>query len=154
MRKLIALDCDSFKIAYSIFVNNKLTKTGIIDSNRKLVADLRSVELYEGFCTFLDKEKPNMMVTEKSLYSNNFVSSRTITEVIAYCKLACTQRKIFFDMVYVPSWKKFVTGKGNAKKEEIKESIIKIYPKLTDATQDEIDSCSIALYYLDKIKEK
>jgi Holliday junction resolvasome RuvABC endonuclease subunit len=149
--KLISLDCDSFKIAAAIFVNKKLTKTFIIPSDKKLNSDERGTILYESFCKVLDKEKPDAMVTEKSLYSNNFISSRTITEIIAFCKLACNQRRILYNMVYVPSWKKYITGKGNSPKPVIKECILKIYPELTELTQDELDSIGIGLFYLNNI---
>lgn len=154
--KLFALDCDSFKLAVSVFNNTKLIKTFIVDSDRKLDSDKRGTILYNKFCIILDKEKPNILVTEKSLYSNNFVSSRTITEIIGFVKLACNQRDIPYYMVYVPSWKKYITGNGKSTKDEIRASIIKIYPELTDSIQDLCDSTSIGLYYLnniDKIKK-
>jgi Holliday junction resolvasome RuvABC endonuclease subunit len=151
--KIIALDCDSFKIAVAVFIDEKLDKTLIFDSDKKIIADLRGVTLFNKFESFIKKEKPDLMITEKSLYSQNFVSSRTITEIIGFCKLICNKHKIPYYMVYVPSWKKYVTGKGNATKAIIKECVLKIYPQLEEYTQDEADAVGIGLFYINN-KEK
>jgi Holliday junction resolvasome RuvABC endonuclease subunit len=151
--KLIAMDADSFKLAIAIFIDEKLESTLILDSDKKINADLRGVTLFKKFESFIVREKPDLMVTERSLYSQNFISSRTITEIIGFCKLICNKHKIPYYLVHVPSWKKYVTGKGNSTKPQIKESILKIYPQLEEATQDECDSVGIGLFYINN-KEK
>ena len=148
MSKLFALDCDSFKIAIAIFENGKLEETVVISADKKLDSSKRGFELFTKFNNFLEKAYPDIVVTERSLYNQNFVSSRIITEIIAYCKLACQQKGIQFNQVYVSSWKKGATGKGNASKAEVKEAVLKEFPQFSEITYDESDACGIGMHYL------
>ena len=145
--KLMSIDADSFKVAIAIFENGNLVSNVLIFGGKKLDADTRARNIYYDFCKFLDESKPDEVVIERSVYTQNFISSRTITEVIGFCKLACGQRNIPFDLVHNTSWKKFIC-KGNATKSEIKEAILKKFPELEDRDQDSIDAIGIGLYYL------
>lgn len=149
--RTLSLDCDSFKIAAAVFDDLKLVEVITVTADKKLDSDKRAQQMYADFSKLLDSLKPDQMVTEKSLYSNNFISSRTITEVISYCKLACGQRSIPYFMVYVPSWKKYITGSGKSTKEEIRKYVLKIYPQLIDDTQDICDAAGIGAFFLEAV---
>jgi len=153
--KLFSLDCDSFKIAIAIFENEKPTSTLLVTSDKKLDSDKRGFKLFKDFGLLLDNMKPDHVVIERSLYLQSFPATKTLTEVIGFCKLACNQRGIPYDLVHNTSWKKFVTGKGNAKKPEIKEAIVKLgYGDLIEDNQDLADACGIGHYFLFKDKFK
>ena len=147
LTRLFALDCDSFKIAIAIFENRKLVGNVLIFGGKEFDADTRARNIYQDFCKFLDESKPDEVVIERSVYTQNFVSSRTISEVIGFCKLACGQRGILFSLVHNTSWKKYIC-KGNASKSEIRKVILKKFPELSNSDQDSIDSVGIGLYYL------
>ena len=151
--KVFSVDADSFKVAIAVFENDKFAgETLLISGGKKYNADTRARNIYYSFCKFLDESKPDMVVIERSVYTQNFISSRTISEVIGFCKLACGQRNIPFNSVHNTSWKKYIC-KGNASKSEIKEVILKKFPELSDREQDEIDAVGIGLYYLSLKKE-
>mgnify|MGYP001594445499 CR=1 FL=1 len=152
--RLFGVDADSFKIAVAIFDNSKLVGTMVLFANKKEKPDDRAFCMFVEFSKLLDNMKPDMMVTEQSLYNQNFKSSRIIAEVIGFCKLACEQRKIPFVLVYVPSWKKFITGKGNATKEEIFKTMLERHPGHKNVTQDEADAISIGDYFLHSIEQQ
>lgn len=146
--KLFSIDADSFKIAIAIFEDKKLTGTLLISADKKLDSDKRGFKLFQDFGMILDNMKPDEICIERSVYLQSFPATKTITEVIGYCKLACNQRNIPFSLVHNTSWKKFVAGKGNAKKLDVKEAIIKLYPEMIDENQDSIDACGIGCYFL------
>jgi Holliday junction resolvasome RuvABC endonuclease subunit len=154
MNTLISLDIDSFKIAIAVFDKGIPTGTMIIAADKKLPADDRAVQLFKDFAIFLEKTKPEVVVMERPLYNQNFTSSRTITEVVAYCKLSCSLLHIPYELVHVSTWKKIAIGKGNATKQEIMTFINKRYPWTKGLTQDECDALSIGLYFVEKKKDE
>lgn len=154
--KIFGLDCDSFKIAISMFDEDKLIGTSIIFSDKKLNSDKRAFELFNNFGLFLKSMKPDKVVIERSVYNQSFPATRTISEVIGYVKLVCDQNNIPYELVHNTSWKKVMVGKGNATKQEILDMVIKKYPEYqrTKITQDEADAILIAEYFIQKEKEK
>ena len=151
---MFSIDADSFKLAIAIFENKKLTGTLLISADKKLDSDKRGFKLFQDFGMILDSMKPDEICVERSVYLQSFPATKTITEVIGYCKLACNQRNIPYSLIHNTSWKKFVTGKGNAKKIDIKEAIIKMgYESFISDNQDRADAIGIGLYYL-SLKEE
>ena len=156
MAKLFALDCDSFKVAIAIFENGKCENTLLISADKKLDADKRGFKLYLDFSSILDNYKPDEICIERSVYLQSFPATASITKVIGYCTLAANQHNIPYTMIHNTSWKKHLTGRGNSKKPEIKEAVIRLgYSSLIDDKQDLADAIGIGLFYLhQKEREK
>lgn len=152
MPKLFALDADSFKIAIAIFENKKLAGTLLISADKKLESDKRGFELFEKFSNLLDRMKPDKICIERSVYLQSFPATKILTKVIGYCELAANQRNISCSLIHNTSWKKYLTGKGNCKKPEVKEAVIKKFPGFSEITFDEADACGIGLYYLEVVE--
>ncbi len=149
MRKLISIDADSFKLAIAVFYDSNLQDTYIIQSDKKQKSDDRAFVLFAGFSKFLEDERPDMVCIEKAVYNGSFPATTTITEMVGFCKLACHQFNIPYELIHITHWKKLTAGKGNAKKSEIMEFASKKWSKIIDnVTQDQADAACIGLAYL------
>ena len=87
-----------------------------------------------------------MVYIEDAIYIQNFKTSQAIAESIGNVKLLCKLNKIPFKMVPITSWKKEVVGKGNAKKEDVKDYVVKTFEISSDCKQDIYDAYCIGLY--------
>jgi Holliday junction resolvasome RuvABC endonuclease subunit len=57
--------------------------------------------------------------------------------------------------MFVPSsWRKLLTGKGNATEEMVKAEVLKVYPQMADKSEHEIDTCAIYIAYRGKSNAK
>ena len=128
-----------------MFENDELESWHFLESKSKETQD-RIFDLYFHFEAFVKSKKPNLVLIEESFYTNNFKTSKAITEVIGNCKLICKLNKIPFELVQNKTWKKYVIGSGNATKEDIKNFVDKKYPQLKNEPQDISDSCAICLF--------
>jgi Holliday junction resolvasome RuvABC endonuclease subunit len=106
----------------------------------------RLLDLSKAFEIFIKTQKPDIIFIEESFYSNNFKTSRAITEVIGNCKLVAKINDVPYETVAVRSWKKYVLGNGKADKAAIKKFILAKYPKLEGEPQDIFDATGIALW--------
>ena len=143
--RICGIDADSKKLAIVVFENDQLESWHFLESKSKETQD-RIFDLYFHFEAFVKSKKPDIVFIEESFYTNNFKTSKAITEVIGNCKLICKLNKIPFELVQNKTWKKYVIGNGNATKEDIKNFVDKKYPKLKDEPQDIADACAICLY--------
>ena len=140
--KILGIDADSKKIALVCFNNGKLDSYELLISH----GETRSEQLYDLIIMFegqIKAIKPDVVYLEEAIYISNFKTSRSISEVIGNMKFVLTENKIPYEAVAVTSWKKKVIGKGNAKKQDVKDFILKKYPQLEGNEQDIFDAPDI-----------
>lgn len=143
-----AIDADSFKLAIAIFEDKKFVNNVLIFGGKKSDADTRARNIYNYFCEFLDEYKPDEVVIERSVYLQSFPATRSISEIIGLCKLACGQRNIPYNLVHNTAWKKRILGNGRVTKDEILRFVKDKYNPNYNITQDEADSILIGEYFL------
>lgn len=143
--RIVGIDCDSKKVAASLFIDDQLESWHFLDSKCKVTQD-RIFELQKAFESFVKTKKPDMVFIEESIYVKNFISSRAITEVIGNCKTVCHLNNVPFEMVANTRWKKYVIGNGKASKDEIRAFVEEKYPHLKGEPQDICDSVCVALF--------
>ena len=147
MKKILGIDADSKKIALVC-----LRENGDRDSHMSLISDKKAdnvqrlVDLISLFEKWVEIIKPDKVYIEESIFIQNYLTSRSISEVIGNIKLVLAKAKIDFKMVPVTTWKKNAVGKGNASKEEVKQFIVKKYPDFGEESQDICDATAIALF--------
>ena len=79
--KIAGLDADSKKLALVMFDNDSLENWFFFKSKVEDPAG-RLLDLSKAFEIFIKTQKPDIIFIEESFYSNNFKTSRMITEVI------------------------------------------------------------------------
>ena len=99
--------------------------------------------------------KPDVVVLE-SFFTQSFKGTTIIPEVRGIIKLAVYQQKTVQLIEVAPGTvKKVVTGSGNAKKEDVREAINKIYnnsPMLKGISNDAIDAIAIGITGIRKME--
>lgn len=143
--KIVGIDADSKKIAAVIFENDQLESWHLMESKNKDTQE-RIFELYFQFESFIKSKKPGKIFIEESIFCQNFLTSKAITEVLANCKLLCKLNLVPFEMVQNKTWKKHIIGNGNATKEDIKKFVVKKYPQLEKEPQDIADALCICMW--------
>lgn len=144
---------------------NKLLYYGLIKTSSKVPQPKRIVEIVDTLMDIVQKYQPCELICEK-LFCNppkpkdvnghqrnksaSIVSTNTVSGLISY--IAGKNDKEFIDISPM-TVKKVITGTGKATKEEVRESVLKLYPELKDIklTEHTIDSIAIATA---RIKQK
>lgn len=86
------------------------------------------------------------VIIEAPIYIQNFLTSRSIIQVITGIKYILKKRGVIVEEIGNTTWKKGVGLKGNCKKEDIKKKAIQIFGLSDEIDQDFYDSSLIALY--------
>jgi len=140
----LSMSCSGISIfsndARPILVTSVDTKIGVNHQEKlKLIA--------ETLLSLKKKYPPETIVIEKGFY--RFAAS---TEAVF--KVHGLVQYLFWDIpqvLYAPTTiKKLIGGKGNMKKEEIRDAVSKIFPEMVFANNDESDAVSIALCFFKK----
>jgi len=114
--------------------------------------DERSRELFkdfQDFVSFLRKAElePDIVYIEQAIYRQNIKTTLTIDSVINAAKYTCVLNELAYKIIDNRSWKKGILGKGNAKKEEIRNFADSKWGDVINS-QDLADAACIALYGL------
>jgi Holliday junction resolvasome RuvABC endonuclease subunit len=143
--RIAGIDADSKKLAVVVFEDDKFDSMHFFESKSKITQE-RVFDLYFHFDSFIKSSKIDMVVMEESFYTNNFKTSKAITEVLGNCKMICRLNNIPFKMVQNRSWKKTVIGSGDATKDGIKRFVVDRYPQFEREPQDLSDALCVCLY--------
>lgn len=101
--------------------------------------------IFESMTELREKYSPKVVVYESG-FSRFVKSTQAIYQVQGVMLLAFSNIKLFF---YPPSSiKKTICGKGNVKKELVRDEIMKIYPEKSFANMDETDAVAIGIYHI------
>ena len=145
MSRIVGIDIDSRKFGIVCIDKGFYIGERFHLSLCKNVDD-RIAELYDEIERLLIMWAPNKVYIEEPIYIQNFKTTKAISETVGNCKSLCRIHKIAFETVPNKTWKKEIIGNGNCSKEDIKEFIIKKYPKMKYKEQDVYDSFGLALY--------
>lgn len=83
---------------------------------------------------------------EKPLFIQSAPATIGLAQVDGAIKLSLFNKEIPFVMVGVTTWKKVVVGKGNAKKEQVKQFVIDTFKMQEDLDQNFCDALCVARY--------
>jgi len=147
------IDCSSKNIAISSFKYEDLDWTICLTCDIK-DTQLRILELCKIFERIINKNLPDKVFIEESIFVQNFKTSKAITEVIGNIKWICNGRKVPFETVQNRVWKKKVIGNGGCSKEDIAEFVKKKFPKVKDEPQDVFDCVGVGLWGIKKVEEE
>jgi crossover junction endodeoxyribonuclease RuvC len=128
----VTIFSEDAKVEKIFSVETKTEKTH--QAKLKLIAN-RLLELKE-------KYEPKEIVIEQG-FSRFNASTQAIFKVVGLCQyLFCEIPQYFYQPTLV---KKTVGGKGNLKKEEVQEAVLKRYPEFIFRNMDESDSLALGI---------
>ncbi len=121
MVKMISLDTSTRSTGYAIWNEGELEKTGFISRGKEEDFSIMLVRLWD----FLDKEKPDIVITELTVVVRNADVQRKLTEMLAICHLWCLKNSAFYKELRPTSWRKIIgdviSEKPPKKRESLKE---------------------------------
>lgn len=118
-----------------------------IDTNSEKETKLKLRKIGEEFKSLVKKYKPNKILIEQGFSMFNLSTQRLfmVHGLVSY---------IFseYEQIYYPPTviKKLLTGKGNSKKERVREEILRRYPDIVFKNLDESDAFSVGETYFIK----
>jgi Holliday junction resolvasome RuvABC endonuclease subunit len=146
MKYLFALDLSLSNTGVSIFSNDGchvLTKS--IDTKSGKDHQMKLKIIGDGLLELRKKYVPEIVIIEKGFTRFNLSTQ-------ALYKCAGLAQYLFYDVEQVflaaTTIKKEITGKGNAKKDEVRDCIVRMYPTVSFENYDQSDSYAIAVTYL------
>lgn len=143
-----ALDLSMNSTGTCVFTNDgRLVYKETIDTHAMKERKLKLERIGTEFIRLIEKFLPSVVVIEQGFTLYN-TSTQEIFRVHGLANYIFSQ----FEQIYYPAStvKKIVTGKGNAKKEVVKEVIEKAYPNIAFDSMDESDAFSVGLAYFIK----
>ena len=102
----------------------------------------------------LGRYKPQLVIVEKTIMIQNFITSSVLTELLGIFRWLCIEYELNFDTVPNKTWKKHVSGNGNAKKEDTLAEAKRLWPSGNFESNDVSDAACIAKYGLLKFQGK
>ncbi len=147
-----ALDLSLNRTGVAIFTNNgNLVECFSIDTTKE--KDLRGklVIIANSYLETIKKYSPSVVVMEQG-----FTKYNTSTQMIFRCFGLTNYIFAEYEQITIPSStiKKIITGRGNAKKEEVREYVSKEYPQIETNNLDESDAVATGIAYFRKKETK
>ncbi len=149
----VGVDLGIAKIAWSVWDDDILVQTGAYDASG---CPTRGEQLHNVALTLVERMsvlEPDSIWIEETLLGNNVKYSIKLAQmmgaVLSGLHIGELEQNYRAYTVNVSQWKKEVLGKGNAKKEEIREYLYNAnlaYPELCGGDQDRIDAACIGYY--------
>lgn len=90
--------------------------------------------------------KDDFGAVEKPLFVQSAPATIGLAQVVGAVKLSLFNKHIEFSPVGNTTWKKIVVGKGNVKKEQIKQFTIEKFKMQENLVQDFYDACCISYW--------
>lgn len=149
---IIAIDPSVKNVGYAIFITPEKVNHGRIIIKAKVIQD-KLAELFYQITRLVTTHRPSVMVVEAG-FSRYHLMTQRLAEARAICCLVAGKYNMEYHEYPPKSVKKYVTGYGNASKEQMIDAVRQIYNIKSDLSPDESDALGLGLYFFAKIREK
>ena len=161
MNNYLCLDVSLNSTGYAVISDDKaLLDYGFIDYGKSLTEKAKELAYHEKTNFQLDKIK--VLLREYSISEvflerfsfgsfGNSSAVSVLAEVTGAIKLFLYNQSIPYHAISPQTVKKFVTGSGRAKKEEVYASILESYPSISGCRYDVTDAIAVGLTALGTI---
>jgi Holliday junction resolvasome RuvABC endonuclease subunit len=155
MHNYLALDISLNSTGFAVINEDKnLLNYGYIDYDKTITEKHKELVYHEK--TNLQLEKIRILLREHSVSEvflerfsfgsfGNSSAVSVLAEVTGAIKLYLYNRSIPYHAVSPQTVKKFITGNGRAKKEDVYDSIISLYPGVSGSRYDVTDAIGVGL---------
>lgn len=140
-----ALDLSLNSTGIAIFTNKgALVEYTSVDTTKESTISKKLVKIANQYKIFMKKYPVNKIIIEQG-----FTRYNISTQMIFRCVGVTNYIFSDYEQISIPAStvKKIITGKGNATKDEVKDSILKIYPNIKCRNFDESDAISVGIAY-------
>jgi Holliday junction resolvasome RuvABC endonuclease subunit len=145
---LYALDLSLNSTGVCLFTNDgRFYKALTIDTHSEKETKLKLNIIGTKFLSLMEEYTPSIVVIEQGFSLFN-ASTQALFKVHGLVNYLFAQ----YEQIYYPAStvKKIIAGKGNVTKEEVRDAIIKKYPKVKFSTLDESDAFAVGETYFIK----
>jgi Holliday junction resolvasome RuvABC endonuclease subunit len=143
-----ALDLSLSSTGICIFTNNgQLVKSLTIDTTKEKETKLKLKLIGNTYIDLMKKYTPSVVVIEQGFILHNLSSQATFRTHGITNFLFCEYLQIYYPPATV---KKTITGRGNAKKEEVRDCILKAHSEINFGSMDESDAYAVGQTYFNK----
>lgn len=147
--KMISLDTSTRSTGFAVWSNGRLGRTGFITREKWEEFPKMLTKLWD----FLNKERPDIVVTELTVVTRNAQTQRSLTEMLAVCTLWCELNGRTYYEMRPTSWRKIVgeklDNKAPKKREELKKWSVSLAKDLCgkDVNDDTADAILLGKAY-------
>lgn len=121
--KILSIDQSLVQSGYCIFQDDKLIEKGVIESGQK--GTKRLFEIKQEIQVLLKNHRPEYVVFEDYSYGSRGRATFSLGELGGMLKLMFFEAIELWYTVPIPLWKKYLTGKGNCKKDVVMMKVFK-----------------------------
>ena len=146
--KIIGIDGATNRTGIAVFEDGKYVEHILIDLSKDKNSDTRIPKMMMEICQYIKKHKPDKVIMEKSMLTNNIVTVQKLSNLAGAVMFYCYSKGIIFEHQYPSEWRKavgFAQG-TKVKKETLKaEAIAAVKQEYgLDVSDDEAESLLIA----------
>lgn len=142
---LMTLDLSLNETGYCVDTGKNGTKSGIIKGNTKLTQYERIENNLSAILRMVEAYKIPLVGIERAAFSRRTSSTNILAEQQGVIKYELKKRNIGVVEVDIGSWKRFITGKGNASKEQVMKSLREQH-NVFCVNNNEADAISMFMY--------
>lgn len=154
--KLIAMDTSSNSTGIAIFVDGKLSRHFLIDLKKIKNTDDRIKEMIGQIYNIIEKERPDIIVTELTVVTRNAQAQRNLTVILGAIYGKCIEKDIWYESFRPSEWRSLIhtdIKPSGKKREDFKSWSLQIVSdkyKVQCDTDDESDAILIGEAYINK----
>ena len=157
--KLISLDTSSNSTGVGVFIDGTLSHHFLIDLKKIKNTEDRMKEMISQLFTLIEKEKPDIVVTEMTVVTRNAQAQRNLTMILGAIYGKCVEKEIWYHSFRPTEWRSLIDTdkkpKGR-KREDYKAwscSVVKdVYG--IEANDDVSDAILLGRSYVNKFSNK
>lgn len=154
--KTISIDSSSSCSGYAVFINGVYDHSGILDSSKIKDGELRMKNMVSEIFELLNKEHPDICVTEMTVVSRNAQAQRMLTMILGSIYGWCLSNNCYYYSFRPTEWRSLIdSGKKPRKREELKLwsiSKVKDIFELDTDKDDLSDAILVGCAYMRKFK--
>lgn len=155
--KLISFDTSSSSTGYSIFIDGKLSTYKLLDFKSEKDTEVRLQRMIVEIYKLIEKEKPEIVVTELTVVTRNAQAQRMLTMILGAIYGKCLEKKIYYYSFRPTEWRALIDKeKKPRKREELKLWSIKKVEEIfgiKNINDDVSDAILVGQAYIGKFGE-
>lgn len=113
--KTIVFDSSTSSTGVAIFLNGKYINHLIIETEKDIEGDDKLNQMIKLVYEYIDKEKPDIVLTEKAIVMRNAQTQNMLTELLGAIRGKCINNNIFYYCMRPGEWRSIISKKYNKK---------------------------------------
>jgi len=148
--KILALDQDSYKIGYAIFVGDKLVESDVVKFKGNLIERLCAIERWT---KKIIKAKKIEMVLFEDIFARNMNTYKILSMLRGILEVTLYKTNVEYLNIAASTWKNGIHLAGKGRDDQKLDGIrfaLENYPIKKSITNDEADAICLGHYWIHK----